>query len=347
MANCSRDSMKAAVLVEPGRFEMQSLVKPIPAIDEVVVKVNRCGICGTDIHIFNGHYSADKLPLVPGHEIGGVLSAIGSNVNHLKEGQAVTVDINHGCGYCYFCRKNEVLNCPQMNQIGITKAGGFAEYVCVPANSVVPMPHGVSFDELSLVEPVACVVRSAKKYRVRFGDSVAIIGGGPIGNLHTQMMRLIGAAPILVLERSSTRAEKIMQVGADAVADSESEMLHLVQKYTEGRGADHAIESIGHEETYDLATQLVRSGGQVCAFGLASPKETLCLSLLDTVLEENSIKGSVAGMGQDMFDAVHLMANKRFNLADFMKQDYPLEQIQKAFLEFNQNDNLLKVSIKI
>lgn len=339
--------MKAAVLTEPGHFEVQECPVPQPQADEVLIKVYRCGICGTDMHIFHGHYSVDKLPLIPGHEFSGTIAALGSAVRHLKTGQAVTVDINHGCGHCYYCRKNEVLNCQEMEQIGITKAGGFAEYVCVPAHLIVPAPAALSLENLSLVEPVSCVVRSARKFGMGVGESVVIIGGGPVGNLHTQMMRLIGAAPIIVLEISPDRAEKCIAAGADVVVSNPDEMAAVVRSHTDGRGADHVIESVGREATYQLATQLMRPGGQLCAFGLTGAEETLCLNLLETVLQENAVKGSVAGMGEDMFDAVHLIANGRFDLSEFKQLTYPLDAIQTAFESFNKNPAILKSAIQI
>ncbi len=174
-----------------------------------------------------------------------------------------------------------------------------------------------------------------------------IIGGGPVGNLHTQMMRLIGAAPILVMERAPVRAKKAKAAGADAVAGDEAEMLQLIDQYIDGRGADFVIESVGLAETYRLASQFVRPGGQICAFGLAAEQETLCLNLLETVLNENGVKGSVAGMGPDMHDAAHLIANRRFDLTDFLQLDYSLADIQTAFEEFNKDTGLLKSAIRL
>ena len=121
--------MLAAVLVEPRRFELQRVEIPAVARDEVLIRVSRTGICGTDVHIFNGHYAADRLPLVPGHEFCGTVALLGQDVRHLTEGQAVVADINIGCGTCYWCRLNEVLNCPSMTQVGIGRDGAFAEVI--------------------------------------------------------------------------------------------------------------------------------------------------------------------------------------------------------------------------
>lgn len=323
--------MKAAVLVEPKRFEVREVETPAIGDDEALIRVNRCGICGTDIHIFHGRYAAENLPMVPGHEFAGTVEAIGSKVEHLTEGQKVVVDINIGCGHCYWCRRNEILNCPEMQQVGITRDGAFAEYVAVPARLVVPAPNEAADEVLALTEPVACVVRAARKADIRFGQSVVILGAGPIGNLHIQMMRLVGAAPIIVAEVSAERAAMAREAGADVVVTDPATLRDTVLELTDGRGADIVIESVGVPKLYQDAFALIRKGGHVAAFGLTGPGETVPLDILDTILRENSVKGSVAGMGEDMHDALTLLWHGRFDLTRFTGATYPIEDIQSAF----------------
>ncbi len=323
--------MKAAVLIEPQRFEVREVETPTIGDDEALIRVNRCGICGTDIHIFHGRYAAENLPMVPGHEFAGTVEAIGSNVDHLTEGQKVVVDINIGCGHCYWCRRNEILNCPEMQQVGITRDGGFAEFVAVPARLVIPAPNEAADEVLALTEPVACVVRAARKADIRFGQSVVILGAGPIGNLHVQMMRLVGAAPIIVAEVSTERAAMAREAGADVVVTDPDTLKDTVLELTDGRGADIVIESVGVSKLYQDAFALIRKGGHVAAFGLTGPGETVPLDILDTILRENSVKGSVAGMGEDMHDALTLLWHGRFDLTRFTGATYPIEDIQSAF----------------
>lgn len=339
--------MTAAVLVEPGRFEIERV--PIPSIgpEDVLIKVAFCGICGTDIHIFDGEFMRHRLPLTPGHEFSGVVAAVGSAVSHVAAGQKVVVDINDGCGHCYFCRRNEVMSCTAVEQIGIDRAGGFGSYVAVPARLVIPAPAETDLRVLAMTEPVACVVRAARKSGASFANSVLVLGAGPIGNLHVQMMRLVGAAPIIVADRSPERATLALEAGADAVASDLDELRGVVQRMTAGRGVDLAIESVGLKSLYAAALELIRSGGHVAVFGLAHEGDTLDLPLLPTVLKEYGLKGSVAGMGEDMHDALALLVHGRFRLEPFMRATYPLERIQEAFDTLRARPADLKTMIEL
>ncbi|GAA4474430.1 zinc-dependent alcohol dehydrogenase [Gluconacetobacter asukensis] len=339
------DSMEAAVLMAPGQFEVTRV--PIPPVgpDDVLVRVDRCGICGTDVHIFQGHYAADRLPFIPGHEFTGTVARMGERVSGLALGQRVVADINIGCGHCYFCRRNEILNCAEMRQVGIHRDGAFAEYVAVPARQIIPAPEDVAPEVLALTEPVACVVRAARKAGVGFGQSVVVLGAGPIGNLHIQMMRLVGAAPIIAVELSPERAELAARAGADAVVTQPDRVLETVRSLTGGRGADIVIESIGSPTLYAQAFELIRPGGHVAAFGITGPDDTIPLRLLDMVLKENSIKGSVAGMGEDMHDALTLLTHGRFQVEAFTGSVVPLSAIQSAFDTLRDRPGVLKVQI--
>lgn len=323
--------MRAAVLVAPKRFEVREVPLPEIGPEDALIRVSRTGICGTDVHIFNGHYAADRLPLIPGHEFCGTVAALGAKVTHLREGQACVADINIGCGTCFWCRRNEVLNCPAMTQVGIGRDGAFAEYVALPARLVIPVPQGMPPEVQALVEPVACVVRAARKARVGFGQSVVVLGAGPIGNLHVQMLRLCGAAPIIAADLSQGRCRMAREVGADAAESDPDELKAAVMQMTGGRGADLVVESVGSPRLYATAFELIRKGGHVAFFGITGPGEVVSVDILRTVLEENSLKGSVAGMGEDMHDALTLLAHGRFRTEAFTRATYPLARIQEAF----------------
>lgn len=323
--------MKAAVLIAPQRFDLRDVPMPQIGPEDALIRVSRTGICGTDLHIFNGHYAADRLPLIPGHEFCGRVAAYGANVKHLSEGQRVVADINIGCGTCYWCRRNEILNCPTMTQVGIGRDGAFAEYVALPARLVIPAPEGVADAVLALTEPVACVVRAARKAQVSFGQSVVVLGAGPVGNLHMQMMRLVGAAPIIVADLSPERCQMALAAGADAAISDPAALRAEVMARTQDRGADVVIESVGSPRLYATAQTLIRKGGHLAFFGLTGPDQTLPVDILRTILEENSLKGSVAGMGEDMHDALTLLAHGRFKTDAFTAASFPLDDIQTAF----------------
>lgn len=338
-------TMRAAVLVEPGRFEVQDVPRPKPGRDEVLVRISRVGICGTDLHIFNGHYAAENLPMVPGHEFTGTVAGLGEGVTGLTVGAPVVVDMNIGCGTCYWCRRNEILNCPEMQQMGITMDGAFAEYISVPARLVIPAPEDVPAEVLALTEPLACVVRCARKANITFGQSVVVLGAGPIGNLHVQLLRTIGAAPIIVADLSEDRLQMALEAGADVGISDPDKLEQTVLTHTGGRGADVVIESVGLQVLYQQATSLIRKGGHIAAFGLTGAGETLPVDILQTILQENSIKGSVAGMGQDMHDALTLLTHGRIKTDQFTGATYPLEQIQTAFDSLADRPQDLKTQI--
>lgn len=337
-------TMRAAVLVEPGRFELQDRPVPDPGAQEALIKIARVGICGTDMHIFHGNYVAESLPMVPGHEFTGHTAKLGANVTGLTEGQPVVVDMNIGCTRCYWCRRNEILNCPEMQQMGITMDGAFADYMTVPSRLVIPAPEDTPAEILALTEPLSCVVRAARKAQVTFGQSVVIIGAGPIGNLHVQLMRTIGAAPIIVSDIDPDRLQMAKDGGADS-AVTPDKLYETVMAATDNRGADIVIESVGCEALYAEAQKLMRKGGHLAAFGLTGPDESIRLGILETILDENSVKGSVAGMGQDMHDALTLLTHGRIKTKAFTGADYPLEDIQTAFDTFADRPGDLKTQI--
>lgn len=339
------DTMKAAVLVAPGRFEIEARPVPHPDAGEVLLRLDRCGICGTDLHIFHGHYSAEHLPMVPGHEFTGTIAALGPGAGPLVPGQKAVVDTNIGCGRCYWCRRSEILNCPDMRQLGIHADGGFAEYLRVPARLVIPAPDHVPHDVLALTEPLACVVRAARKARVRFGQSALVLGAGPIGNLHVQLLRTIGAAPIIVFDIAPGRAAQA--VGADVAVSDPAELHGAVMAATDGRGADLVIESVGSAALYRRAQDLVRKGGHIAAFGLTGPDEALELDIQTTILRENSVKGSVAGIGENMHDALTLLSHGRIDTSQFTRASFPLDRIQEAFDTYADRPGDLKTQITL
>ena len=334
-------TMRAAYLIEPGRFELREVPRPEPGPDEVLIRIARTGICGTDIHIFRGNYAADSLPMIPGHEFTGHIVGWGRDVAGLIEGQPVVVDMNIGCTRCYWCRRNEILNCPEMRQMGITMNGAFCDYMAVPARLVIPAPEDVPAEVLALTEPLSCVVRAARKAQVTFGQSVVVIGAGPIGNLHVQLLRTIGAAPIIVTDISP---ERLVMAPAD-IAVLPGGLEDAVMHATDGRGADVVIESVGNIALYQHAQRLMRKGGHLAAFGLTGAGETLPVDILRTILTETSLKGSVAGMGQDMYDALTLLTYGRIDTKAFVGADFALDEIQSAFDSFADRPQDLKTQI--
>jgi L-iditol 2-dehydrogenase len=206
--------MKAAVVEKPGVIAIKEIPVPEISEDEVLIKVKYTGICGTDYSIYRGFYSADKLPMVAGHEFSGVIEKLGKNAKGLKEGDRVTADINMSCGVCFYCRRGQKLMCRDFTQLGIHTDGSYAEYVKAPWDQVHILPENLDFMTGAFIEPVSCVIHSSKAMNVRIGSSVAVIGCG-LGILHSAVAILRGAAPGIIIGDNKKRLDIAKEMGVD------------------------------------------------------------------------------------------------------------------------------------
>ncbi|RKY01483.1 MAG: alcohol dehydrogenase [Spirochaetes bacterium] len=338
--------MKAAVVEEPGKLVVKEV--PVPEIgdDEVLIKVKYTGICGTDFSIYTGKYSKDKLPLIPGHEFSGVIEKVGRNAVGLKIGDRVTADINMSCGHCFYCKRGQKLMCPEFAQLGIHVNGTYAEYVKAPWELVHKLPENIDFLKGAFIEPVSCVIHSAKAMQVEIGSSVAILGS-KLGMLHAVVAKTRGAAPVILLGRNEKRLEMARKMGADYTINVKkvSDPVEEVRKLTGGRGADFVIEAVGTPETYSQALEMTRPGGVLAAFGITGVDDTIPLKPFDIVLGERKIVGSCAGFGNDWSDAIALLQYGRIDPEPMFSMIVPVEELEDALKELQENPELTKVFV--
>jgi 2-desacetyl-2-hydroxyethyl bacteriochlorophyllide A dehydrogenase len=337
--------MRAGVMTEPGNIIVMEKDVPDFGADEVLIKVKYCGICGTDSHIFNGVYSKDKLPLIPGHEFVGTIAAKGQNVKGWNEGDVVTADINLSCGSCIYCLQNKPLLCSQMSQIGIHQDGAFAEYVKAPARSLVRLNPETPFQKLALIEPVSCCVRTFRLSGISFSKSVVIVGGGSMGLLLVQMAKLVGAAPVVMVARRQETLDLASEMGADHTILTGPDDIENVKKLTGGYGADYVIEAVGKQETYEKSCAMLGPGGRLAAFGIMEEGQKTPFEFFRTVLQEQSVTGSCAGAGTDFHEAAKLVEYDRFALDRYSSNILPLEKIAEGFDRFMNDKTVLKVII--
>ncbi len=339
-------TMKAAVFEKPNLITVKKM--PVPEIgdDEVLIRVKLTGICGTDWSIYTGKYSADRLPMIAGHEFCGEIEQLGRNAKGLKVGDRVTADINMSCGHCFYCKQGQKLLCPEFLQLGIHIDGTYAEYVKAPWGQVHKIPAKLSFMEAAFIEPVSCVIHSAKAMNAALGSSVAIIGSG-LGILHGALARLRGCAPVIVIGHNTKRNEIARKMGADHVIDTKqvSDPVAEVKRLTGGRGADYVIESVGTVATYEQAFRMVRAGGPVSAFGITGDKETMAVAPFDLVLHEKKVTSSCAGVGNDWSDAITLIEHGRIDPKPMFSMVVPLEELESALKELRKNPDLIKVFV--
>lgn len=338
--------MKAAVFEEVGLINVREVPTPEINDDEVLIKVKLTGICGTDWSIYNGWYSADKLPMIPGHEFSGIIAEVGKNVKDLNVGDRVTADINMSCGKCFYCLRGEKLLCEEFTQLGIHTDGTFAEYVKAPASLLHILPEALSFEEGAFIEPVSCVIHAAKALNAQLGSSCVIIGDG-LGVLHARMAYLRACAPIIIFGHRPKRLKIAKEMGADYtfLIDDVDDPVAEVKKLTGGRGADYAIESVGKTETYELAFAMLRSGGTLSAFGIAGEEDVMSIRPFEFVLGEKKITGSCAGVGQDWPDAITLIANGRIDPKPLFSMKVPLEDLEWALHELRKDPKLFKIFV--
>ncbi len=318
--------MRAAVLTQPGVFELVEMPEPQLAPDEVIVQVATCGICGTDRAIFRGEAPA-AWPVVLGHEFSGAVVEVGSEVAELAIGDRVAVDPNIVDGTCFFCRRGETNLCSGLSPLGITRNGGFAEFAAVPATNAYRLPVTVSVDDGSLVEPLACCVRGIDQARIGLGDLVVVLGAGPIGCLLIQLARIQGAGTILAVEPDSARRHHAIAAGADLTCGPEEAVAVLAD--LRDPAADVVIEASGRTQTAEWAIGLVRRGGTVVLFGVYPEQEKLSVNPFRVNEDELRIVGSLNNPNTHQ-RAIDLLASGRVVLDGVITHRLGLEDLANA-----------------
>ena len=339
--------MLAAVLHKKEELSLEEV--PIPEIseDEVIIRVKKCGICGTDPHIFKGNFPA-PFPLIMGHEFSGEIVNVGKQVKSVAIGAKVTVDINISCNHCYFCRVGQKLLCESIKQIGVHVDGAFAEYVKVPQGNIYTLPDEMDWEKAAYIEPLACAIHGLERARMTIGSSVAIIGAGPMGLALGKLAKLNGAAQVILTELNQSRIEKAKAIGADHVIHAGQENpIEAVKELTEGRGAHFVFEAVGSSYTYRQAFEMVRRGGTLIAYGAAPADAAIDIKPFDIFSKELTIVGSYAGSYGTWQQAIELIKNGLFNPHEIITKTIALEQIIEGINEALYNKDVIKIMVGI
>ncbi len=341
------DTMTAVRLHAPGDLRLDEIPIPEPGPNEVLLRVHRCGICGTDLHIAKGNFPAPNLPLVLGHEFSGTVVGLGNGVHDVEVGARVVVDINISCGHCYFCTRGQKLFCPHVAQLGVHQAGGLADYVTAPATNLHILPDSLSLDTATYVEPLACAVHGQDRIGIRSGDRVLVIGGGPMGLAHIALARLNGATSVIVSEPDPSRRKLAERMGADELIDPSSENVQdAIADLTAGIGPDVVIEAVGSIPTYEASVAAVRRGGKVLAYGAPPQDAAMSLRPFDIYAKELTIVGSYAGTYDTWPRAIALLAGGRFDPSLIVDSVRPLGEAVDALKDLEHNRSIVKVHIQ-
>jgi L-iditol 2-dehydrogenase len=339
--------MKALLLSQYKQLSVMDLPDPVPGPGEVLVRVAACGICGSDVHGYDGSSGRRIPPIVMGHEAAGVVGAVGEGVAAYRVGDRVTFDSTVYCGECEFCRRGEVNLCNRRQVVGVScgdyrRPGAFAEYVTVPERILYRLPEGLAFSDAAMLEAVSVAIHAARVAEVKGGETALVIGAGMIGLLILQAAKASGCRPVYVADVDASRLQLARQLGADAVIDSSREALDSrIAELTSGRGVDVAFEAVGRTETVAAAIDATRKGGTVALVGNIAPEVTIPLQKV--VTRQIRLQGSCASAGEYP-QAMQWMAEGKIQVAPLITAVAPLEDGPAWFARlYAREPNLMKV----
>jgi 2-desacetyl-2-hydroxyethyl bacteriochlorophyllide A dehydrogenase len=344
--------MRAAVFRGIRHFEMVELPMPQPGDGDILVKVDFCGICGSDLHTYRkGLYI--KPGQVMGHEFSGVVNKVGSHVKGIEEGERVVIRPLFDCGECKHCLANRPHLCANSFQAGIGygKPGGFAEYVVIPNallnKTVFRLPPEITSQEAALIEPLAVAIHAVEMANLHLNDTVVVLGAGTIGLCISQVVKAIGGCHVIQVDISDLRLQAAKRLGADTIinAAKENVMEQIVSitgkdNFNSGAAADVVFECAGVPSTVSVALKCARFGGQVISVALSEEKTLLDPSII--VQKELSWKGSF-GYINEFPTAIDLVKKGKIQLNELVSHLYPIDQVNEAFEKQSDSSASIKV----
>jgi L-iditol 2-dehydrogenase len=337
--------MQALLLTNYRRLELVSMDPPALGPHDVLVRVAACGICGSDIHGYDGASGRRVPPIVMGHEAAGVVAAVGTAVDRAKPGDRVTFDSTIYCGQCDACRRGQVNLCPNRRVLGVScpeyrQHGAFAEFVAVPQHILYPLPPELSFEHAALIEPVAIALHAVSRLNVTHGDRALVVGCGMIGLLAIQALRIAGCREIVATDLDESRLKLATQLDATKV-------LTPPLPLGEGRGEgafDLAIEAVGNAAAFTTAINAVRRGGRVALVGNLARE--VPFPLQSVVTRELTLVASCASAGEYP-RAIELIASGAINVAPLISAVAPLAEGQHWFDRLHAaKSGIMKVVLK-
>lgn len=339
--------MKSLLLSEYNHLEVTEMPLPAVAPGEVLVRVEACGICGSDVHGYDGSSGRRIPPIVMGHEAAGTIESVGADVRGFKAGDRVTFDSTVYCGACAFCASGDVNLCDNRQVIGVScgdyrRHGAFAEFVVVPQRILYHLPDAVSFSEAAMLEAVSVALHAVRVSEAKGGETALVIGAGMIGLLTLQAARVAGCAQVFISDVDPTRLALARQVGAETTLHaSGAELLAAIQKLTNGRGVDIVYEAVGRNETVASAVDCARKGGTVTLVGNITPEVTLPLQKV--VSRQIRMQGSCASSGEYP-QAIELMSRGQIQVKPLITAVAALEEGPSWFERLHAREpNLMKI----
>ena len=339
--------MRALLLSEYNSLQVREVPSPIPGPDELLIQVAACGICGSDVHGYDGSTGRRIPPIVMGHEAAGIVAAAGAEVSGFSLGDRVTFDSTIYCGACDFCARGQVNLCNHRQVIGVScgeyqRAGAFAEFLTVPARVAYRLPENLSFEEAAMLEAVSVALHGVAVSEMSGDETVLVIGAGMIGLLLLQAAKVAGASRVFVSDVDASRLELATGLGADETfLASGAALIEEMLNATNGRGVDVVLEAVGRGETIAAGIDCARKGGTVTLVGNISPQ--IELPLQKVVSRQIRLQGSCASAGEYP-RAMELIASGKIMVASLITAVAPLSDGPRWFERLHAREpNLMKV----
>jgi L-iditol 2-dehydrogenase len=326
--------MRALLMNEYKRLELTDMPTPEIGDDDVLVRVKACGICGSDVHGFDGSTGRRLPPIVMGHEAAGEVVAAGRSATQFRPGDRVTFDSTVYCGKCHFCRRGDINLCDRREVLGVStpefrRHGAFAEFVSVPSHIMYKLPDTLPYESAAMIEAVSVAVHAVNLTPIALGDTALVVGAGMIGLLTIQALRLGGCARIFAVDLEDSKLAMARKLGAEITLNPKrDDVAEEVKRLTGGRGADVAVEAVGATSPIQTALAALRKGGALTLVGNVSPKIELPLQVV--VSRQIRVTGSCASCGE-FPQCIDLMARGAIQVADLISSRAPLEEGPRWF----------------
>ncbi|UCF09460.1 MAG: alcohol dehydrogenase catalytic domain-containing protein [Candidatus Bipolaricaulota bacterium] len=337
--------MKAAVLLEPRKIRIQDVEDPVMTDTRVLVRIRNCGICTLEQRLYTGDLKIGY-PIVPGHEASGEIVEIGARViGEFTPGMPVALDLITRCGQCYFCRTGRSNLCSNRFKPGQQVLGGFGEYIAVRGRQAHPVAENVSLREAAFVEPVACCIRSLKKLRVELGESVLIVGAGPMGIMHLQVARAMGAR-VFVSDPNAKRLDVARSLGAFAGIDPSSvDMEEAIRSETGGIGVDACVVTSPAQAALESGISALAKAGRLNIYTSYMEEMPLPMDANKMHRNESLITGSEGRTEFDFHQAVKLIGYGMVDVKPLISQVVGLESIAEG-IEAAMSQDTLRVLLE-
>lgn len=342
--------MRALVLTKYRQLELREVDPPQIGPNDVLVRVAACGICGSDVHGYDGSSGRRVPPIIMGHEAAGTIAKVGPAVRDFRVGDRVTFDSTISCGRCAACERGAVNLCASRRVMGVScgdyrQNGAFAELVALPQHILFRLPDALPFERAALIEPVSVAVHAVERLQVERGESALVVGSGMIGLLVIQALRHAGCEPVIAVDLDDSRLTLARKLGATATVNpKQAEAPSRIAELTGGEGADVAVEVVGHASALATAIQGVCRGGRVALIGNLAPE--VPLPLQSVVTREVTLVGCCASAGEYP-RAIELVATGAICVDPLINAVAPLAEGPQWFDRlYNREPGLMKVLLK-